>query len=35
MAHDDRDLASVEIFPPPTLEEHRRTLYEDPGPFVR
>jgi hypothetical protein len=29
------DLAFVEIFPPLILEEYRRTLYEDPGPFVR
>lgn len=28
-------LAFLEVFPPTTLEEYRRTLYQEPGPFVR
>ncbi len=29
------DVAFVEIFPPMTLDEYVRTLYDEPGPFVR
>ena len=34
-AHSDDAVELAEVFPPTTLEEYERRIYEDPGSFIR